>query len=296
MTENTGQQAPATDDLPGNHRPGLKRKLLRSGIAWRFLAPVNTVVYRWYARLLLADVKSHPLPNHVAMILDGNRRFARRWGLSDPSEGHRYGADKVTEVVKWCDELSIPVVTIWGLSTDNLSRDPDELSNIFEIVGERLEALCEEHARSGSKRRVRAVGRLELLPEDLQRRVRRAEDLTAKSGPHLLNVAVAYGGRDEVLDAIRRMLRAKSASGESALEIAEKLRNEDLQTHLYAPDMPEPDLIIRTSGEVRLSGFLLWQSVYSELYFCDAPWPAFRNIDFLRAIRSFQQRRRRYGH
>ena len=134
-----------------------------------------------------------------------------------------------------------------------------------------------------------------MLPEDLQRRIRRAEELTDKSGPHLLNVAVAYGGRDEVLDAFRRMLRAKSASGESALEIAEKLRNEDLQTYLYAPDMPEPDLIIRTSGEVRLSGFLLWQSVYSELYFCDAPWPAFRNIDFLRAIRSFQQRQRRYG-
>ena len=229
------------------------------------------------------------------MILDGNRRFARLSGLAHVSDGHRRGADKVSEVVSWCDELSIPVVTLWGLSTDNLDRSPDELSSIFEIVKERLNILTRDQAEGSFKRRVRAVGRLELLPEDLRHQIKDMEFKTAAYGPNQLNIAVAYGGRDEVLDATKRMLLARHAGGESAAEIAEQLSSDDLQPYLYAPDVPEPDLIIRTSGEVRLGGLLLWQSVHSELYFCDVPWPAFRKIDFLRAIRSFQGRRRRYG-
>jgi short-chain Z-isoprenyl diphosphate synthase len=231
------------------------------------------------------------------MILDGNRRFARRQGLEDVSDGHRFGADKVSEVVRWCNELRIPVVTLWGLSTDNLGRDPEEVSRLLEIVGNRLDILSRD-SDDVVQRRVRVMGRLEMLPDELRQQIQQAEELNAgppRESEFLLNVAVAYGGRDEILDAFRQMLRAKGSSGESAFAIADGLSNDDLTPYLYAPDVPEPDLIIRTSGEVRLSGFLMWQSVYSELYFCDAPWPAFRKIDFLRAIRSFQARRRRFG-
>ena len=264
-------------------------------MASRAIEPPRSVVYRWYTRQLTAEVSSRILPSHLAMILDGNRRFARLSGLAHVSDGHSRGADKVSEVVSWCDELSIPVVTLWGLSTDNLDRSPDELSSIFEIVKERLNILTRDQAEGSFKRRVRAVGRLELLPEDLRHQIKDMEFKTAAYGPNQLNIAVAYGGRDEVLDATKRMLLARHAGGESAAEIAEQLSSDDLQPYLYAPDVPEPDLIIRTSGEVRLGGLLLWQSVHSELYFCDVPWPAFRKIDFLRAIRSFQGRRRRYG-
>ncbi len=229
------------------------------------------------------------------MILDGNRRFARSSGLAEVTDGHRYGAGKVSEVVQWCDELSIPVVTLWALSTDNLRRNPDELSKILDIFGDRFEILCRDLANGPGKRQVRIVGRMDLLPDNLRQQIEEAERRTASCGPHRLNIAVAYGGRDEILDAVKRMLRVRGAAGESATGVAERLSKEDLQPYLYAPDMPEPDLIIRTSGELRLGGFLMWQSVYSELYFCDAPWPAFRKIDFLRAIRSFQARQRRYG-
>ena len=229
------------------------------------------------------------------MILDGNRRYALRSGLTDRSEGHRHGARKVSEVVRWCDEVSIPVVTLWALSTDNLERDPDELNKLFGEVGDRLAILSNGETTGSTRRKVRAVGRLELLPEDLRHKIEEAQRRTSSHGPHMLNLAIAYGGRDEILDAVRRMLRARGAEGASAADIAEDLSAEDLQHHLYAPNIPEPDLIIRTSGELRLGGFLMWQSVHSELYFCDVPWPAFRKIDFLRAIRSFQQRDRRYG-
>ena len=266
-----------------------------SGLGSIALGPISSLVYRWYAGHLMNEVGSHPPPKHVAMILDGNRRFARSTGLPDPADGYKYGSSKVSEVVGWCDDLSIPVVTLWGLSTDNLERDPSDLGRIFQTVGDRLASLSRGGSQGSARRRIRALGRLELLPNGLRRQIEESERQTASFGPGILNIAVAYGGRDEILDAVRRMLRSRGGAGDSAVDIAEGLSDEDLQPYLYAPDVPEPDLIIRTSGEVRLSGFLLWQSVYSELYFCDAPWPAFRKIDFLRAIRSYQERQRRYG-
>jgi short-chain Z-isoprenyl diphosphate synthase len=261
----------------------------------RALAPVASLAYRWYGKRLLAEVRIYDLPGHVAMILDGNRRFARMSGLADPSDGYRYGARKVREVIGWCDELAIPVVTLWGISTDNLQRSPSELSKIFESIGAQLDALSQQTSDRFPLRKIQAVGRIELLDEQLRNKIQDAERRTAGYGPGVLNVAVAYGGRDEILDAVGRMLRTRGAQGASATEIAADLSSESFQPYLYAPDIPEPDLIVRTSGEMRLSGFMLWQSVYSELYFSDVPWPAFRKIDFLRAIRSFQVRRRRYG-
>ena len=276
-------------------------RLLSTLVSWgmtmgrRAAAPLLALVYRLYAWRLASYVLSRPLPQHMAMILDGNRRFARSQGLRDASEGYRYGASKVREVIGWCDELSIPVVTLWGLSTDNLQRAPEELGALFESLGDELEELGRETSGRAGGRRIRVVGRRELLPDQLRRQIDDVERRTASRGPAILNVAVAYGGRDEILDAVRRLLRTQGAAGDSALEIADTLSIEYLHPYLYAPDVPEPELIIRTSGEVRLSGFLLWQSVYSELYFCDAPWPAFRRIDFLRGIRSYQVRRRRFG-
>ncbi|MEE8158517.1 MAG: polyprenyl diphosphate synthase [Dehalococcoidia bacterium] len=257
---------------------------------------LSTPLYRWYTRLLVSEVSARPVPQHVALILDGNRRFARQLGLGDVTEGHRFGAEKVKELVQWCDELKIPVVTLWGLSTDNLKqRAPEELEKICQTVCEGLADFCRDQTTGTNHRRIKAVGQLELLPESLRHQIAEVEHLTAASGPGLLNIAVAYDGRDEIIDSFRHTLRARAAAGWSILEVAEQISIDDLQQYLYTSEVPPPDLIIRTSGELRLSGFLLWQSVHSELYFCDALWPAFRKIDFLRAIRNFQDRRRRFG-
>ena len=256
---------------------------------------LSSFIHGLYSNRLLAQVKQHPLPQHVAMILDGNRRFARLQGLSDVAEGHRIGADKADEVIQWCDELRIPVVTLWGLSTDNLKRTPEELEKVFALVGAKLDQWLVDPANNPTKRQVNVIGRADNLSEDLRDKIKRVEEMTASAGPWQLNIAMGYGGRDEILDALRRLLLTRNEDGASLLEVADGLSVEEVRQHLYAPHVPEPDLIIRTSGEARLSGFLLWQSVYSELYFCDAFWPAFRKIDFLRALRSYQGRQRRYG-
>ena len=256
----------------------------------------STPLYTWYTHILMAEVSARPMPQHVALILDGNRRFARLLGLEDVTEGHRHGAEKVKQLVQWCDELKIPVVTLWGLSTDNLKqRSPEELEEICQTVCERLADFCRAQTTATNHRRIKAVGQLQLLPEALRRQLAEAENLTASSGPWQLNIALAYDGRDEIVDAVKHLLRARAAAGRSILEVAEQMSIDDLQQSLYTPEVRPPDLIIRTSGEMRLSGFLLWQSVHSELYFCDALWPAFRKLDFLRAIRSFQKRQRRFG-
>lgn len=254
-----------------------------------------SLVYRWYTQRLLREVIGGPMPRHVAVILDGNRRFARRYGLSNLADGYRQGAGKVDELVEWCDELAIPAITLWCLSVDNLRRPQADLAMIFQTAREWLDTTRRKLSTGPNHRRVQAVGRLHLLPPDILSRLRDIERLTASAKPWLLNVAIAYGGREELVDALRRMLLARAALGETVQDAADSLSAETLCQYLYAPAVPEPDLIIRTSGEVRLSGFLLWQSVYSELYFCDALWPAFRKLDFLRAIRSFQRRKRRFG-
>ena len=274
--------------------PGIGRvvkPLLMGAIPLRLL---SSFIHGLYTNRLLAQIKKHRLPQHVAMILDGNRRFARLQGLSDVAEGHRIGADKAGEVIQWCDELQIPVVTLWGLSTDNLKRTPEELEKLFTLVGAKLDQWLDPE-NNPTKRQVNVIGRADGISEDLRDKIKRVEEMTASAGPWQLNIAIGYGGRDEILDALRRLLLTRNESGASLLEVADGLSVEEVRQHLYAPHVPEPDLIIRTSGEARLSGFLLWQSVYSELYFCDAFWPAFRKIDFLRALRSYQGRQRRYG-
>lgn len=256
---------------------------------------LRELVYRFYERQLEAQVHNGAMPRHVGVILDGNRRFALKHGLASLNEGHKLGADNADQLVTWCDELRIPVVTLWALSTDNLQRPPDELDTIYALVEEKVEALAEMQEKSSFPRRVRAVGRRELLPESTRAAIERVEAATADNAPYELIVAVGYGGREEITDAVRRMIAERVTRGESLEGIASGLDPEEIGRYLYAPDVPDPDLIIRTSGELRLSGFLLWQSAYSEYYFCDVYWPEFRRIDFLRAIRSYAHRQRRRG-
>ena len=253
------------------------------------------VLYRVYERRLVAELADGPLPHHVGVILDGNRRFARERGLPGPAEGHVAGARHIDTFLDWCLDLGVEYVTLWLLSTDNLERDDAEVADLLHIIEETVERMgCgEEAARRGLK--VTAVGALELLPEETRRALARAEEATLHHDRLRVQVAVGYGGRQEITDALRSLLRERAEKGMSLAEVAETLEPEDIGDHLYTTGLPDPDLIIRTSGEVRLSGFLLWQSAHSEYYFCDTYWPEFRRVDFLRALRDYQHRSRRFG-
>lgn len=253
------------------------------------------LVYYLYERRLLGEVRRRPVPRHVGIVLDGNRRWARERGLKDLLEAYRIGADKLDEVLAWCVDLGIPMVTLWVFSTDNLSRSPEEVNGLLSVVEQKLRAIAADPRIHRRRIRVRAVGKLELLPDTTLAAIRAAQEATAPYAEAVLTIALAYGGRQEIADAVRRLLQDRAKQGATLAQVAEEVTQEEIGRYLYASDLPDPDLIIRTSGEVRLSGFLLWQSAYSEFYFCDVYWPAFRKIDFLRAIRSYQQRDRRFG-
>jgi short-chain Z-isoprenyl diphosphate synthase len=209
--------------------------------------------------------------------------------------GHRLGADKVHELVEWCSELGIPHVTLWLLSTDNLQRDADEVGTLCEIIGDTIHRLASDPAHVARGLRVTGLGAADMLPDALRRRLKEAEEATQdRTGLHV-QVAVGYGGRQEITDALRGLLLARLQRGDSLEDVVAALEPDDIAEHLYTTGTPDPDLIIRTSGEIRMSGFLMWQSAYSEFYFCDPYWPEFRKTDFLRALRDFASRRRRYG-
>ncbi len=254
-----------------------------------------SLLYGLYERRLVREVQRHPLPRHIGLILDGNRRYARELGFEDPLAGHRVGADKLEEVMDWLEELQIKITTLFALSTENLTRSPAELNGIIALIEDKMRSVAVDPKIHRKGVRVRAVGQMELLPASLQEAIALAEEATRHHDNFYLNIAVGYGGRQEITDAVAQLLRERARRGESLAKAAEEITPEEIGKYLYTYDMPDPDLIIRPSGEVRLSGFLLWQSAYSEFYFCDAHWPAFRKIDLLRAIRSYQQRKRRFG-
>ena len=259
------------------------------------LAPMFRLLYYLYTRRLVRDVGSRPTPRHIGIILDGNRRHGRSRGITEPMKLYGLGADKLDEVLEWCAELGIPTVTLWVFSTDNFQRPAAEVSGILASIETKLTALASDPAIHRRRVRVRAIGCLEMLPEPVLAAIRAAECATSGYDGLELNIAVAYGGRQEIADAVRALLCCMAGRQTTLAEAIEKITPEAIAAHLYTAGLPDPDLIIRTSGEIRLSGFLLWQSAHSEFYFTDVLWPAFRKIDFLRAIRSFQQRRRRYG-
>ena len=225
-------------------------------------------------------------------MLDGNRRWARAAGFEDVTEGHLAGARHITNLLDWCTEAGVEHVTLWLLSTDNLSRPGGRARSAAGDHRRRCRASWPPTAKPW---RVNAVGALDLLPESTATALKTAEDRTADRTGLTVNVAVGYGGRREIADAVRSLLQEHAAAGTSIEELAELLDVDHIAEHLYTKGQPDPDLVIRTSGEQRLSGFLLWQSVHSEFYFCDALWPDFRKIDFLRALRDYGTRQRRFG-
>ncbi|MDG6909503.1 MAG: di-trans,poly-cis-decaprenylcistransferase [Nitrososphaerota archaeon] len=249
-------------------------------------------VYRLYEGRLRSQVEREEIPGHIGIILDGNRRWAQDQGLTE-GLGHKEGADRAEELLDWCHDLGIRTVTLYVLSTENLDRTPDELKDLYELIEARLNRLLNDARIVKYRVRVRAIGHLDLLPDSIFDLLRAIEAKTEGYDDHYLNIAVAYGGRAEITDVVRSVAQDVKSGKLSPEAISE----DTVSARLYTSFLPnqEPDLIIRTSGEERMSGFLLWQGAYSELVFVDVFWPAFRFIDFLRAVRTYQKRRRRYG-
>ncbi|MBA4083374.1 MAG: isoprenyl transferase [Kytococcus sp.] len=246
-------------------------------------------LYSAYERRLVRNLDSQSVPRHVGMIVDGNRRFAKARG-ANADEGHRAGAANIASFLEWCEDAGVEVVTLWLLSTDNLTRPPEELDRLLRII----EGLVADLAAAG-RWQLHPAGALDMLPVQTAAALRRAEEETAEVQGLIVNVAVGYGGRQEIADAVRSLLRHRAEQGATIEDIASELTVEDIGAHLYTKGQPDPDLVIRTSGEQRLSGFLLWQSAHSEYYFCEVYWPEFRRVDFLRALRSYADRHRRFG-
>ena len=267
------------------------RKTRERGILSLLLRPL----YRLYEERLLFAIRAHSLPRHVGIILDGNRRHARKLGITDPREIYGIGARKLDDVLGWCGELQIPTVTLWVFSPENLRRSTMEVSGIFAAIEAKLTALVRDPRIHQGRVRVRAIGKLSLIPAPALAAIRAAEAATAAYDGTVLNIAVAYGGRQEIVDAVAAFLNDSVTANVSLPDAIARLTPEAVGRYLYTAGLPDPDLIIRTSGEVRLSGFMLWQSAHSEYYFTDVHWPAFRKIDFLRAIRTYQSRQRRFG-
>ena len=250
---------------------------------------IKSVLYPAYEARLVRRLPPDRLPRHVGVMLDGNRRWAKAVG-ADAAAGHRAGAANISPFLQWCEELGISVVTLWLLSTDNLNRHEAELAELLGII----EDVVTELAQVG-RWRLNPVGALDLLPSTTANALKEAEAATRHVDGVLVNVAVGYGGRREIADAVRSLLQHHAEQGTSLEELAGLLDVHDIGEHLYTRGQPDPDLVIRTSGEQRLGGFLLWQSTHSEFYFCEAYWPAFRRVDFLRALRAYAVRNRRYG-
>ncbi|WP_431964687.1 isoprenyl transferase [Nocardia sp. bgisy134] len=252
---------------------------------------VRGLPYRIYEARLSKQLADKQHPRHVAVMCDGNRRWARENGFTDVSHGHRVGALKIAELVGWCSDEGIEMVTVYLLSTENLQRDPDELETLFEVITDVVEELSAPE-RDWS---VRIVGSLDGFPELIAKRLRTAAEGTeGRKGVHV-NVAVGYGGRQEITDAVRSLVRQEMAAGETGEDLVQSITVNAIGQHLYTSGQPDPDLVIRTSGEQRLSGFLLWQSAYSEIWFTEVYWPEFRRVDFLRALRDYAARHRRFG-
>ena len=238
------------------------------------------------------EIRNGVIPNHIAIILDGNRRWAKR-NLVLKMDGHFHGADAVEKVLDWCEELNIKIITLYVLSVENLARDDAELHYLYDLIKARLEKLYNDPRIHRNRMRVKAIGRVEILPEFLKEVLNRLDEATKNYDNHYLNIAIAYGGQNELVDAVKK-IAVKIKEGSLDVNAIDK---DVIESCLYTSHLPQssPDMILRTSGEKRLSGFLVWQSAYSELVFMDVYWPEFRKIDLMRAIRTFQRRARRLG-
>jgi short-chain Z-isoprenyl diphosphate synthase len=252
---------------------------------------VREAVVQIYERRLARALEGADVPRHVGVIMDGNRRWARAIGLEDVAHGHRRGADKIVDLLGWCDDAGVSVVTLFLLSTDNLRRPEPELTALLQII----EDVAVDLSRPGRRWQVRSMGAPEVLPAETVAVLKQAEEDTRHRAGATVNLAVGYGGRREIADAVRSLLAEHASRGTSLEDLVEALEVEHIAEHLYTRGQPDPDLVIRTSGEQRLSGFLLWQTANAEFHFTDVFWPDFRRVDFLRALRDYAARHRRFG-
>lgn len=253
---------------------------------------VTNTAYSTYEVKLEKEVFSQPVPGHIAIIMDGNRRYAREvLKAEDTNKGHIMGKDKLEEVLNWCIKAKVKTLTVYAFSTENFSREESEVNFLLDLIRDMLLDLGDDERIHKNKVRVKMIGDRSLIPDDLKDAVDYAEGKTKDYDTHHLNIAVAYGGRQEILNAVKEVAK-KVKNGDMDVD---DITEESISTHMYTSDESDPDLVLRTSGELRLSNFLIWQMAYSELYFTDIYWPGFRYIDFLRAIRSYQQRQRRFG-
>jgi len=250
---------------------------------------LTDLLYGVYERRLARRLDRTSVPRHVGVMLDGNRRWARANGF-ETHDGHQAGADKIKDLLAWCEGAGVEVVTLWLLSTDNLSRSPDEIVPLLKIIETAVADLAIE-----GRWRLHPIGALDLLPAETAQSLKASAEATRSIEGMHVNVAVGYGGRREIADAVRSLIHEHAAHGTPVDQIADSITVEQIEAHLYTKGQPDPDLVIRTSGEQRLGGFLLWQSAKSEFYFCEAYWPDFRHVDFLRALRSYADRERRFG-
>ncbi len=256
---------------------------------------IKSALYPLYEWRLVRALDFSQTPHHVGVILDGNRRWAKAnqldphdVGVSNSARGHRAGAEKIIEFLGWCEEAEVRVVTLWLLSTDNFKRSQEELDALLKIIGETVDALA------ATKRwNIKAVGALDLLPEWLADKLGNLKPF--RNDGVEVNVAISYGGRREIVDAVKTFLQTSADQGKTLTDATTALTADEISKYLYTAGQPDPELIIRTSGEQRLGGFLLWQSALSEYYFCEAYWPDFRRVDFFRALRAYSLRHRRFG-
>ena len=260
---------------------------MASNLIGSFKQLIKALLYPWYEKRLIRKLDFNQTPHHIGIIVDGNRRWAKANTVATKS-GHEAGANKISEFLIWCEEAQVKIVTVWLLSTDNFKRSQAELDELLKIISNLVEEL------SATKRwNVRLVGALDVLPEWMADQFKK---LPVNSDAKLdVNVAIGYGGRREIVDVMKSYLHFERDKGASIEQAAADLSVEVISKYLYTAGQPDPDLLIRTSGEQRLGGFLLWQSTHSEFYFCEAYWPDFRRVDFLRALRSYAQRHRRFG-
>ena len=245
-------------------------------------------LYEWY---ITRNLEADKMPNHVAIIMDGNRRYSKIQGNMDPIEGHKKGVDTLENVIDWCIDLGINIVTVYAFSTENFNRDKKEVEGLMDLFVQSFLNISTNKKIHKNKIRLNAVGKLELFPKKVRDAIDTAEEATKDYNERMINIAMGYDGRVEIVDAFKKIAREVQKGNIEPDEINEKMINDNL----YTAGLEDPNLVIRTSGEERLSGFLLWQSSYSELYFTDSLWPQLRKVDFLRAIRSYTQRQRRFG-
>ena len=251
----------------------------------------ENILYRLYEWYITRDLKPEKMPKHVAIIMDGNRRYSKLQGNMDVVKGHEIGVDTLEKVLDWSIELGIEIITVYAFSTENFNRPEHEVEGLMKLFVKNFKRLVDHEKIHRNEVKVKVVGRTELIPESVRAAIKEAEDATAHYDKRLFNIAIGYDGRLEIIDSFKKIIADVQAGKITIDDVDEEL----VSKNLYTGGLDDPNLIIRTSGEERLSGFLLWQSSYSELYFCETLWPELRKVDFIRAIRSYQARDRRFG-